>query len=106
MGFLVEGDSAGGTKFLTGFAFSSDKINTLIGIYGILQGDGLGILDIDGLAFAQAAVIGIGDFLRAFLRAQTAGNTLFHVHKSRMLDQLDIKISFFTGDVLHFGKCQ
>jgi len=63
-------------------------------------------LNIDGLAFAQAAVIVIGNFFGAFLRAQTAGDAFFHIHETRMPDQFDIKISFFTGDVLHLGKGQ
>jgi hypothetical protein len=63
-------------------------------------------LNIDGLAFAQAAVIGIGNLFRAFLGTGTAGDALVHIHESRVLSQADLKVTLLTGNAVHFGQCQ
>ena len=93
-------------KFFTTAAFTANEINALRRIDAIFKRNGLGIPDINRFAFIQAGIISIGDFLGAFLGTGAAGDTFFHVHVSRALDQIDFKMAFFTANADYFCQRQ
>jgi hypothetical protein len=103
---IFEVDRIGWAKFFTASAFSSNKINALSWIDAIFKRNGLSILHINRLAFAQVAVIGVGNFLGAFFRTGAAGDTFFRIDVSRALSQFDFKIALFAFNALHFAECQ
>ena len=63
-------------------------------------------MQVDGLAFGQAAVIGVGDLFGAFFGTLAAGDAFVHIHEPRVLSQADLKISRFAGNAAHLGKRQ
>jgi len=54
----------------------------------------------------QTAVIGVYDFLGAFFRAFSAGDTLFHIHIPGVPGDVDMEISRLTGNRGDFRKGQ
>jgi len=48
---ILKVDRTTGTELLTGPTLALLKEDTVLGINSILKGDGLGVLDIDGLPF-------------------------------------------------------
>ena len=96
----------GRAKFFTAFAFAADKIDALSRIDAIFKRNGLRILHINRLAFAQTAVISVGNFLGAFLRTGAAGNTFFHIDIAWALGQFDLKIARFAAKILHVAERQ
>jgi hypothetical protein len=61
-------------------------------------------LHINRLAFAEATVIGVGNFFGALFRTGAAGDTFFHIDVSRVLGQFDFKIALFAANALHFAE--
>jgi hypothetical protein len=66
----------------------------------------LSILHVNRLAFGQARVICVGNFLGAFFRTGAAGDAFVHIDVTRMLGQLDFKITRFTANAFDFSKGQ
>jgi hypothetical protein len=58
LGLLLEIHCAGGTKFLAGLALPPFlKIDTMLGINNVLEGNGLGVWDICGFSLAQPGIV-------------------------------------------------
>ena len=66
--------AAVGQNFSQALHLPFGEVDAGLAIDGVLQGDGLGVLDVSGLALAQALVELVVDFLGALLRAQPAGD--------------------------------
>ena len=105
-GLISKSNGAGGAKFFTGPAFAFGQVYALSGINDVFQRNGLSILDINGLAVAQGAVIFIFNFFGALLRTQPAGDTFIHIHITGILRQRYLKVAFFTGNIFHFRQRQ
>ena len=103
---VFEIDGIGRAEFFATAAFAANEINALGRIDAVFERHGLGILNINGLAFVQPRVIGIGHFAGTFFGAGAAGNAFFHVHVSRALGQTDFKVAFFTGNACDLRECQ
>ena len=104
LGFIVEQNGPGGTKFFTGLAFALLQVDTLFRIDGVFQRYGLGIGNVDGFSLGQSLVVFVRLFCRAFLGTGTAGDALFHVDVSGLSGHRYVKIALLTFDIRHFGK--
>jgi hypothetical protein len=103
---IFEVDGAGRAEFFAGFALALEEIDAGIGIDRVFERHRLGILHVNGFAFAQAAVIGVGNFLGTFFGTGIAGNALFHVDVTGVLGQFDFKIALFAVNALNFAERQ
>jgi len=83
---------------------SSFLINAIIHIDGILQGHGLGVLDVDRLALGQSLVVFIRHFLRAFFGAHPAANAFGHVHVPGLGFQGGSEMARLPADLSQFGE--
>jgi hypothetical protein len=91
---VVKVDRAGRTKLLAGLASPTFlKINALVRVNHVLQGNGLRVWKIGGFSFAQPQIIGIDDSLRAFFFAGAAGNTQAGINVAGVLCYGRLKVS-------------
>jgi hypothetical protein len=103
---VIEFDGTGGAKFFTGFTFAFDKVNTMLGIYGVFQGYRLGVLHMSRFTLDESCIVLIVNLFRTFFRAQSAGNAFFHVNIPGILDDFYFKVALFPGYVYYLGQCQ
>jgi hypothetical protein len=87
---------------LTGPAFALLKKNTPVRINHIFKRHGLGIGDIDGLAFCDTLIEFIGRLGRAFFRAGTAGNALVHIYIAGGFLDGNSEVALFSPYVSEF----
>jgi hypothetical protein len=99
--FILEIDGLGRAEFFTDLASSFGEKDAVGGIDGILQGNGLRILHVDGLSLAETCIIIIVNLGRAFFGTEATGDTFLRVHITRVLDDFDFKISLFPRDAFH-----
>ena len=99
-------DGAGRAIFFAGLALSVLKIDTIVCINGVLEGDRLGVLHIDRLAFAETRIVFIIHLFGAFFSAQTTSDTFVNLNISGALQDLDVKVPCLPGDALYLGKGQ
>jgi len=100
--FVVNGP--GGADPGAGPAFIPEQLKAEIGINGVFQGHGLGIVHIDGLAFDQTLVKIVRGLARTFFGTLPAGDALVHVHIAGGLFQGDFKIPQFTVNGFNSGQ--
>jgi len=103
---ILKIDRLGWTKFFTGLASPLRKKDTVDGVNGILQGNGLRIFHMDRFSLGKTRIIFTIHFGRAFLSTETAGNTFRRIHIAWVLNDFDFKIPLFPGDALHLGEGQ
>jgi hypothetical protein len=103
---VIEVNGFGGTELLAGPAFALLKVNAVFLVYDVLQGNGLSILHINRLALAQALIIGIVHFFGTFFCTGSTGNTLLHIHKTRVLEDLNLEMARFPFDVYDFRESE
>jgi len=100
--FLIVFNGSGGTDFFAVPAFILGELDTLGRIDAVFQGNGLIVFHIDGFTFDKACVVGVRDFLGAFFRAETTGDTFFSVNVPWFFLEQNLKIACFTLDVNNF----
>jgi hypothetical protein len=102
-GFFVKIDRIGWTKFLARLAPSRfAKIDAVLGINHILQGNGLWVRKIGGLSLAQAGIISIHNALGAFFCTGATGNTQVCVNVTGCLNNCYLKVASCARQALHF----
>jgi hypothetical protein len=104
--FILEIDGLGRTELLTDLASSFGEKDTVNGIDGILQWNGLRILHVDGFSLAEACIVLIIYLRRTFLSTEATSDTFLRVHITGILDDFDFKISLLPRDALHLRKGQ
>jgi hypothetical protein len=77
---ILEVDGAAGAELLAGLALALLKEDAAARIDGVLQGHGLGVLDVNGLSLIEVLVIGVINLPWALLSAQAAGDALVYIH--------------------------
>jgi hypothetical protein len=80
------------------------EIYTRLSIDSVLQGHGLGIGDINGLAFVHAQVKSILDFPRTLLCTNAATDALVFVNIPGSLDNLNLEVSGLAADGVYFSE--
>ena len=93
---VFEIDRIGGTDLFTDPAFALLEHDTVVLIDLILERHRLGVLDIDGLAFAGGRVVLAVHFLRTFGGALPARDTSFHIHIAWMFFYGYIEVACLT----------
>ena len=99
---VIQTDGLGGAKLLACPALALFKKDAMLLVDRVLEGHGLGVLNVDRLALDQIFVEGVVHLLRALFGARPACYTLFHVHVAGMFDHLHGEISRFSADVSDF----
>jgi hypothetical protein len=101
---FLEVDGPAGAELLTGLALALLEVDAGTLIDRVLEGNGLGVLDIDGLSFGEVLVVGVIHLAWALLGAQAAGDALVHVHVAGGLVQGDREVPLFSLDRGELGE--
>ena len=102
---MIEIHGLGRTEFLACPALTVLEINAVVMIDSILQGNGLGIFHIGGLAFSESGVVGVHDFFGTLLRTFTAGDAFGFINISGTLNKLYLKRSCLAPDLFYLTQC-
>lgn len=82
------------------------KIDTVLGVNHILEGNGLGVRKIGGLSLAQAGIVEIDDTPGTFFCTGATRNTQVLVNVTGRLKDRHLEVSRLPGYTLHFSKGQ
>jgi hypothetical protein len=104
--FVLKIDGLCRTEFFTDLTSPFGKKDTMNRINGILQGNCLGILYMDGLSLGKPCIIFTIDLGGAFLSTEAAGNTLRRVNIAWILNHLHFKISLLSGNAFYFRESE
>jgi hypothetical protein len=102
--FLIEINGFSWTEFLACLAFAVLEVDAVVMIDGILQGHGLGILHIGGLALDKTRIVGVNDLFGAFYRTLAAGNTFVFINISGALNKLNLKGACLSAHLFYLTQ--
>jgi hypothetical protein len=103
---LFEIDRVGGTEFLAGSAFPLLEINAFLRVNGVLEGNRLGVLDVNRLAFDQPLVEGVIHLFGTFFSTGPAADALVHPDIAGVFEDLHLEISGGSFHISDFAEGQ
>ena len=79
-------------------------VNAAVSVNAVFQRNGLGIFNESRFAFDDPGIVRIHYLFGAFFSAGAAGNTQGFVDKTRLSNQVDLKVTRCAFDVFNFTE--